>query len=68
MGHGTCASIPAMPCVHSYAESEHQDRTTTHPFVRYAMVARAVNKQESTTAPKAVEAMKAEWSNMHKKV
>ena len=39
-----------------------------HPFVHYAMVARPVNRQESTTQPKAIAAMKSEWSTMHEKV
>ena len=60
MGHGSAVEVPAMPCATVEHEHEHQDRQTINPFVHYAMVARAVNKQESATTPKAIEAMKAE--------
>ena len=60
--------IPRMPCTEVPCVETHQDKTVVHPFLHHAMVARPVNRDESTTEPKAVAAMKAEWSTMHKKV
>jgi hypothetical protein len=62
------ASAPAMPCVDPPQEQRHHEHTMPHPFVHYAMVARPVNKKESTTQPKAIAALKAEWTTMHAKV
>ena len=60
--------VPAMPCSESPVNPTPHQRREAHPLVHYAMVARSVGKQEATTEPKAVAAMKSELSNMHKKV
>ena len=60
--------IPAMPCLDTPIECRHQEHSSAHPLLHHAMVARPVNRLESTTQPKAIAAMKAEWSTMHQKV
>jgi hypothetical protein len=60
--------VPAMPCLSVPTSIRHQEHHTPHPFLHYAMVARPVHKHESTTVPKAIEAMKKEWCTMHEKV
>ena len=65
---GKTIDVPAMPCSESPVNLPHQPHHGAHPLVHYAMVARSVGKQEATTQPKAIAAIKSDRSNMHKKV
>jgi hypothetical protein len=58
--------FPAMPCVDMTVVPPQNEKLDNRSILDLALVARAVQKREMETQPAAAQAMKKEWSTMHK--